>query len=101
MLWEVFRQLKNGKIATDGSHWSEVLAGVDCIAKPVRPENIQPEYLNSGIWYWQHTGNEGVPPVFQLVWPGNLDGPFPWDEGCEQVVRDLQPPLYLPKSSLH
>ncbi len=98
MLWQVFRQLMDGKAATDGSRWSDVLEGVDCIAKAVHPDNIIPEYLNSAIWYWHHTGHEGTPPVSQLVWPGKLDGLFPWDDGCNEIVREVQPALYLPHS---
>jgi len=100
MLWEVFRQLKEGKPAVDGSHWVEVLEGVDCVARAVQTDNISPENLNSAIWYWKHTGHEGVPPAMQLVWPGKLDGLFPWDEGCDEYVRNLQPPLYLPKLAI-
>ena len=100
MLWEVFRQLEDGKSPTEGSRWINVLEGVDCVARAVHPTNIIPEYLNSAIWFWKHIGHEGVPPVMQLIWPGKLDGLFPWDDGCDEAVRELQPALYLPKSPL-
>jgi hypothetical protein len=98
MLWEVFRQLQDGRAVTDGGHWREVLEGVDCVSKAVHPDNIVPEYVNSAIWYWHHTGHEGLPPVFQLVWPGKLDKLFPWDDACDELVRESQPALYLPRS---
>lgn len=96
MLWETFRQIQAGKQVTDGSAWSNVIEGFDCVAKPVHPDNIVRDYLNSAIWYWRRKGHEGLPPVYQLVWPGASDGLYPWDEGCADIVMQLQPPLWLP-----
>ena len=96
MLWEVFRQIEAGRAISDGDRLSGLLEDFDCVVREVHPDNIKPEYLNSAIWYWHRTGNEGLPPVFQVVWPGKNDGLFPWDVACPEIVRELQPPLYLP-----
>jgi hypothetical protein len=38
--------------------------------------------------------------VVQIVWPGKLDGLFPWEEGCNELVIERQLPLYLPRGSM-
>jgi len=96
MLSEIVRQLRDGLSVEDGSRVSGLLAGFDCVVRAVHPDNIVRDYLNSAIWYWNHTDHEGVPPVFQIVWPGAKDGLLPWDEGCSDIVREMQPPLWLP-----
>lgn len=96
MLWEVFRQIEAGMGAVDGNRWSGLLEGFDCISRAVHPDNIVREYLNSAIWYWRRSGNDGLPPVYQIIWPGAQDGLFPWDSGCSEIVKDLQPPLWEP-----
>jgi hypothetical protein len=101
MLWTVFRQIKGGVTISDGSRWSGLVEGFDCVARPVHPTNLKREYLNSAMWFWGNPAEKGLLPVFQLVWPGSADGLFPWDEDCADSVRALQPPLYLPARDLH
>jgi Domain of unknown function (DUF4262) len=96
MLSELFRQIKDGKSVVDGDSWSGILEGFNCIARAVHPTNVIRENANSAIWYWRHTGHEGMPPLYQLFWPGKADGFFPWDPDCSDYVRSLQPCLYLP-----
>jgi len=99
-LWEIFRQVKAGKALEDGARWGGLLEGFDCISRAVHPTNIKREYLNSAMWFWRHSGQDGLVPVYQIIWPGAVDGLFPWEEGCAELVRDLQPPLYLPSEEL-
>jgi hypothetical protein len=96
MLWEVFSQIKDGKTVVEDDCWSGVLGSFDCIAKEAHPTNIVRENANSAMWYWWQTGHEGKPPLYQLFWPGAVDGYFPWDPECSDYVRSLQPLLYLP-----
>ena len=100
MLWEVFHQIKDGKVPEDNQRWSNLIEGYDCISRPVHPTNIVREYLNSAMWFWGDPDEHGPLKAFQLVWPANGPGLFPWEDGCSQVVRDHQPPLYLPNRSL-
>lgn len=97
MLWELFEQLRGGLESTDGQPVSDLIDGFDCVLRKVNAEAVIPDYLNSAIWFWQHCGNMGLPPVFQIVWPGKLDGLFPWDEGCSDYVREIQPNLWDPR----
>jgi len=99
MLWGVFEQIRDGvATATEGQRWSNLLDGYECISRAVHPSQIRREYFNSAIWYWSHTGrNRDSVQAFQLFWPGAGQRLFPWDSGCAQEVRDLQPLLYLPR----
>jgi len=100
MLWEVFRQIKDGKVPEDNQRWSKLIEGFDCISRPVHPTNIVREYLNSAMWFWGNPAEHGQLKAFQLVWPSSKTGLFPWDADCAQEVRDRQPPLYLPTRAL-
>ena len=101
MLWELFRQLKAGKPIADGTRWSGLIEGFDCISRVVDPTNIKRDYLNSAMWFWEHSKGAGLVPVYQIIWPGAGDGLFPWEEGCADLVREYQPPLYLPSANRH
>ncbi|MEO0551171.1 MAG: DUF4262 domain-containing protein [Pseudomonadota bacterium] len=102
MLWQVFRDIKDGIEPQDGMIWSHLLEGFDCIIKKVHAENIEMNYLNSAKWYWNHhLGNSDPVSAFQIVWPGAVSGEFPWDEGCDQFIIDSQPPLYLPDQPVY
>ncbi|MDC7694430.1 DUF4262 domain-containing protein [Asticcacaulis sp. DXS10W] len=98
MLWEVFRQIRGGKMPADNEKWSNVLTGYECVSRTVHPTNIIRDYLNSAMWFWGDPNERGPLPAFQLVWPGVETRLFPWDKGCSEIVRKAQPPLYLPNS---
>ena len=100
MLWSVFRQIEAGRAPEDNQRWSGLIEGYDCIARAVHPTNIAREYLNSAMWFWGDAGERGPLKAFQLVWPSAGTGLYPWDEGCSQLVRDSQPPLYLPNRAV-
>lgn len=96
MLWEIFRQIEQGASVADGQRWQGLLEGHDCISRKAINDDTHEEYTLSADWFWQETGNAGLPEVYQLVWPGAAQGLFPWEEGCSQVVIDDQPHLWLP-----
>ena len=97
MLWEMFRQIRDGAQLEDGRRWSNLIEGFDCISHKVHPDNMQREYFNSALWYWGDPEERGAAlEAYQLVWPGSKDGLFPWQVGCAQIVRDYQPALYVP-----
>jgi hypothetical protein len=96
MLWGVFRQIQAGKRPADNLLWSGLLEGHDCISRAVHPTQITREHFNSALWFHDHMAPEVAFTACQLVWPSAGSGLFPWDDGCPQDVRDLQPPLYLP-----
>lgn len=71
-----------------------ILGGHVCVLRAVKPENIVIDYFNSAMWYQQRQTGTDMTEAFQLVWPGAKTGLFPWDEGCADEVRALQPALY-------
>lgn len=99
MLWSVFRQIReSGVNPEEGRRWSGVLEGHDCISRTVHPSQIEREYFNSALWYRSYTGRSlESARAFQLFWPAARDKRFPWETGCPQELRDLQPLLYLPR----
>jgi hypothetical protein len=96
MLWEMFRQVRAGKVLADGDKWSDLIEGFDCVSRPVHPDWIS-EYFGYGLWHHRYREGRGDLKAFQIFWPGARQGLFPWDAGCDQFVRDQQPSLYLPR----
>lgn len=94
MINDTLRQCRAGLSLADWVVVDGLLEGHRCILREVRKENIVPEYVNSAMWY--HRWSMGTPlgAVMQLVWPGAVDGLFPWEAGCAENVRSLQPALY-------
>lgn len=94
MLWQVFRQIKAGASVEHGKRWADIIEGYECVTVEATHPDLFKEYATSANWFWKDRGNEGHPPVFQLVWPGTGHRLFPWDEGCSQDVIDAQPKLW-------
>jgi len=94
MLWSVYKQIKEGKSVENNGVWSGLLSGFDCVSKHVTHSDTFSEYMVSSKWLWRQDGHEGIPEAYQIVWPGAVDGLFPWDEGCDQGVIDVQPRLW-------
>ena len=89
-------RLKAGEQLIDGARIGDLLRDFDCIGRAVHPTQVRIKYLNSAMWYRGYrTGDEAV-EAFQLFWPGVEQNLFPWEHGCEPVVRDSQPLLFLP-----
>ncbi len=94
MLWEVFRQVKDGLNISDNMQLKGLIDGFDCIAKKAQHKDLFTEYATHANWLWKLNENEGHPDVYQIIWPGAQQGLFPWDEGCAQDVIDAQPKLW-------
>ena len=100
MLWDVFHQIKEGKLPEDGTEWLKLLDGdYVCVSKRVHPSNHIREYLNSSMWYYKHLGRRIEDfSAFQLVWPGTRVKKLPWEDGCAVDVIEAQTPLWLKRS---
>lgn len=97
VVWEMFRQITAGKALADGALWSDLIEGHDCVSRPVHPSQIR-EHFGFALWYRNfRTGSVEGLDAYQLFWPGKLQGLYPWQDGCDQTVRDCQPALYLPR----
>ncbi len=95
MINKTLDQCEAGLVLSDGVEIEGLLRGHKVIAREVAARFIIRDYLASAIWYERHQTGRALERVIQLVWPGALDGLFPWDKGCDQQVRDLQPALYV------
>ena len=95
MINETLDQCEAGLALSDGVEIEGLLRGHKVVSREVATRFIIRDYLNSAIWYEQHRTGRALDRAIQLVWPGARDHLFPWDKGCDQQVRDLQPALYL------
>ena len=98
MLWEIFRQIKDGKALADGSKWTGLLEGdYTCVSRRVHPDNVGSNYFNSAAWWFRHSGRPREDlSFFQIFWPGVTDRRLPWEEGCHDTVIVAQPMLFEP-----
>lgn len=94
MVNDLLRMCREGLALADGAEIEGLLQGHRVIARMIDPSRIVREYFNSAIWYEERRTGRALDCAVQLVWPGAVDGLFPWDEDCSQDVRDLQPALY-------
>ena len=99
MINELFRQCRDeGLKLADGTRVSGLIDGFDCVAKRVRDETAIQEHFGSAIWYDRRFNDRTSEHAFQIVWPGAVEGLFPWEAGCDPYVIDQQPALYQGQS---
>jgi hypothetical protein len=94
MVNETLAQCRDGLELGDGKRISGLLEGFDTIARKIPPENIKLENFNSAIWFHRREFRSELALAYQIVWPGAQQGLFPWEDGCDPYVIDMQPPLY-------
>jgi len=85
---------RDGLRMTDGLQVPGLLQNHACTLRSVKPENIVGDYFHFAMWYQQRQTGTAMTEAFQIVWPGAKSGLFPWDAGCAEEVRALQPALY-------
>lgn len=94
MINEVHRQCREGLIMKDGLRVSGLIEGFDCELRSVLPERVVRDHFNSAMWFHRHRTGRPMTDAFQIVWPGAVDGLFPWEAGASQIVIEAQPALY-------
>lgn len=94
MIGTLSDQCRAGLHMEDGMAVEGLLEGHVCIPRAVKPEHIVTDYFNSAMWYQQRQTGTDMAAAFQIVWPSAKTGLFPWDAGCADEVRALQPALY-------
>ena len=98
MINETLRQCRGkGLQITEGAVISDLIEGYDCIARRVHPSQIDEGYFNSSMWFHVREFGTELTEAFQLVWPGAVQGLYPWDEDCSEETIEMQPALYEPK----
>lgn len=94
MINGIYRQCAEGLLLVDGLRIQGLIEGHDCIARRCIDLNAIEEHLGWALWYHHSQRDQEVEEFYQIVWPGAVDGLFPWEEGASQDVIDLQPALY-------
>lgn len=94
MINDTLQQCRDGLLLRDWGVVDGLLEDHKCILREVRQEYIVREYLNSAMWHHRRTTGAPLGAVMQLVWPGKINGLFPWEPGCAEEVRDAQLALY-------
>ncbi len=85
---DIGRQLRSGSPGYwDGSESSDLLEGYRCQFRRVVPGWYKTT-LTWASWFYRSSDF----PALQLFWPDKA-GLFPWEQGCNERVRDLQPDL--------
>jgi len=94
MIRQVRQQCSEGLVLADGARIGNLLEGHDCIARSCRSRKAIEEHLGWAIWYHRTQRSEEVNEFYQIVWPGAVNGLFPWGPGASPDVIDAQPALY-------
>ena len=85
---EIVEQIRDGQAFAPGREYADVLEEYLCTFRTVS-RRWYADYLGLALWYYKREDF----PVLQCVWP-DKDGRYPWDEGCDDTVRGLQPLLF-------
>ena len=99
MVNEIRRQCADGLVLHDGVRIDGLIEGYQCVARHLIDAGAIKEHFGWAIWYHRSQMRKELAEAYQIVWPGALDGLYPWDEGCNELVTTSQPALY--KTSLH
>lgn len=95
VMWNMVREIRSGRRFEDPVRYEEVLEGCACAIRPVHGTQ-HAAYLGYAIWYTRWLETRIELRAVQLIWPGKVDGLFPWEPGCAPIVIERQPLLYLP-----
>jgi hypothetical protein len=92
ILWNLYKDMEDGKRFENGTPISEVLDGYDVVLKPVLQEHFS-EYLGWNRWFY---GGDNF-QAQQVFFP-NKDGQFPWDAAASPEFTATQPDLTKPSN---
>jgi hypothetical protein len=94
MINEMRKQCAEGLEIEDGIRIADLIEGFDCVARRVVCADAIKEHFGWAIWYHRRQQGTALTEAYQLVWPGKVQGLYPWDEGCDDHVIAQQPALY-------
>jgi hypothetical protein len=84
-------QVQAGVRYEPGNEYADILEEpYKCAFRDVDPSNYQ-EHVGFALWFYE----DDPFPLLQCFWP-DKSGCFPWDDACNENVRNAQPLLYLP-----
>jgi len=94
MINQVHRACAAGLTLAEGKEISGLLEGFDCVARRVTDTAAIREHFGWAIWFHETQVRKPMTEAYQLVWPGAVQGLFPWEDGCAADVIESQPALY-------
>ena len=83
---EIGKHIKNGK-----KYDADIEYDDKCVFRTVDGKFYQ-DYVGYALWFYE----DDPFPIMQCFWPGK-DGKFPWDDGCNAYVKEVQPLLFVSK----
>ncbi|WP_404481976.1 DUF4262 domain-containing protein [Novosphingobium sp. BL-52-GroH] len=87
--------IEDGRALEDGQVWPIEWNGHDIVGRFVNPGRLTEDLFEHALICRDNAGSIGPMPVYQLFW-ADENGRFPWDEGCSDFCRSMQPLLYEP-----
>lgn len=95
MINEAWRQCRAGLQLENGLEVSGLLDGHHCVVGVIPAPNITANYFRAAMWFHHFSTGGPLTDACQIIWPGVEDGLFPWQDGCADIVRNLQPCLFI------
>jgi hypothetical protein len=84
------RAVQAGKRYQHGEKYADILQDpYKCAFRQV-PRARYRDYVGYALWFYE----DDLFPLLQCFWP-DKEGRFPWDNGCDDYVRDAQPVLFI------
>lgn len=86
-LWNVYNDLRKGRVLAPETRISDILDGLDVVLLPVDLRFYR-DHLGWSVWFY--AGDSF--PCLQLVWPDRTNK-FPWETGFDLEFANSQPDL--------
>lgn len=86
---EIGRAVQSGSSFASGKDYAEILEHpYKCAFRDVR-RIFYRDYVGYALWFYE----KDPFPLLQCFWP-DKEGKFPWDAGCADYVKNVQPLLF-------
>jgi hypothetical protein len=95
MINAIGERVRQGEKFEPGPSYADIIGGGHYVQ--VRPVHVShyADWVNSSIWFYDW--DPASFPLLQCFYP-DMNGKFPWENGCEQWAIGAQPLLYEPKN---
>jgi hypothetical protein len=85
------KEVQKGKRYEPGGEYTDILQDpYRCVFREVDRQHYS-DYVGYALWFYE----DDPFPLMQCFWP-DKKGLFPWNDGCNDYVRNAQPLLFTP-----
>jgi hypothetical protein len=85
------QEVQAGKRYEPGGEYADILEDpYRCVFREVDRQHYS-DYVGYALWFYE----DDPFPLMQCFWP-DKKGLFPWDNGCNDYVKNAQPLLFVP-----